>query len=105
MGKGDGGGDRFAGKTEAGPDARGLTPHPSAQIVVARWSMHPVIGPRLISGEWYNEDALPAALQVLYREAQVPMEGVDFEWRLPGDGKGAAGRSGGGGGGGGGERA
>jgi len=46
--------------------------------------MHPVVGPRIISGEWYEEKELPELLQQLFKEAQQPMEGVDFEWRMPG---------------------
>jgi hypothetical protein len=47
--------------------------------------MHPVIGPRLVSGEFYKESQLPELLRRVYREARQPVEGVDYEWRLPGD--------------------
>ena len=46
--------------------------------------MHPKVGPRLISGDWYDEASLPDMLAGLYREAQRPMEGIDWEWRVPG---------------------
>jgi hypothetical protein len=47
--------------------------------------MHPDIGPKLASGAFYEESRLPELLKRVYREAQVPVEGLDFEWRLPGD--------------------
>jgi hypothetical protein len=45
--------------------------------------MHPVVGPRLLSGEFYNEDALPKMLRGLMKAAGRQFEGIDFEWVLP----------------------
>lgn len=45
--------------------------------------MHPTVGPRLASGDWYDEERLPGLLQQIFKEAQQPWEGVDFEMKLP----------------------
>ena len=48
-----------------------------SEDVFIKWSLHPTVGPKLMSGEWYQEQQLPAMLQTLYKEAQVPVSGLD----------------------------
>ncbi|KAI8465822.1 MAG: hypothetical protein J3K34DRAFT_525068 [Monoraphidium minutum] len=67
-----------------------------SQDVLIKWSFHPTVGPRLASGEWYDEAGLPDLLQQIFAEAQQPWEGVDFELR-PGGNPGGAARGRGGG--------
>ncbi|KAF8071299.1 hypothetical protein HT031_001382 [Scenedesmus sp. PABB004] len=56
-----------------------------AEDTVLRWSLHPRLGPRLLSGELLDAGALPPELAELYAEASVPgfMASLDFELRSP----------------------
>lgn len=55
-----------------------------ARTTIHRWSLHPVIGPRLVSGDWVDESALPDLLAGLFRQAQQPVEGFDYRMVMPG---------------------
>jgi hypothetical protein len=49
--------------------------------VLLKWSLHPTVGQRLMSGNWLNELALPEELKALYAQAQVPefMAALNFD--------------------------
>jgi hypothetical protein len=49
--------------------------------VLLKWSLHPTVGPRMMSGNWLNELALPQELKELYAAAQVPdfMAALNFD--------------------------
>jgi hypothetical protein len=49
--------------------------------VLLKWSLHPTVGPRMMSGDWLNELALPQELKELYAAAQAPdfMAAMNFD--------------------------
>uniref|UniRef100_A0A383WJV9 Uncharacterized protein n=1 Tax=Tetradesmus obliquus TaxID=3088 RepID=A0A383WJV9_TETOB len=49
--------------------------------VLLKWSLHPTVGQRLMSGAWLSELALPEELKALYAQAQVPefMAALNFD--------------------------
>ena len=57
-----------------------------SEDVLIKWSMHPVVGPRLIEeGGLVGAAALPEMMRELYRQAQEPLEGFDFAAADDGD--------------------
>ncbi|KAG1665836.1 hypothetical protein FOA52_005871 [Chlamydomonas sp. UWO 241] len=57
-----------------------------SEDAILKWSLHPVIGPLLRSGDWLAaRDGLPSIVQEAMDEAQgsggEPLEGVDFMWQ------------------------
>jgi hypothetical protein len=49
--------------------------------VLLKWSLHPTVGPRMMSGSWVNELVLPDELKALYAQAQAPefMAALNFD--------------------------
>eukprot|EP00877_Chromochloris_zofingiensis_P000536 jgi/Chrzof1/10483/Cz05g00080.t1 len=58
-----------------------LEQHRYSQDILIKWSLHPIVGPKLMSGKWMEDNQLPDVLQQLYRHAQLPWEGVDFNFQ------------------------
>ncbi len=49
-----------------------------SQDTLIKWSLHPKVGPKLMTGEWVRERQLPEALQLLYKLAMQPGEDYEF---------------------------